>query len=136
VAQLRREQNRFKRDGAGVVLVGMGSPQECEQFRREQQVPFPIISDPDRRLYKAFQLQRMSALGMLSPALAVKGISAMARGHGLGRPVGDVRQLPGVFIVDSDGRIAWGHRPEDPAGHPAPATILAALADITAPRKT
>jgi peroxiredoxin len=112
----------------------MGTPEECEQFRRSQQVPFPMISDPDRRLYQAFQLRRMSVLGVLSPGVAVKGLSAVARGHGLGRPIGDVRQLPGVFIVGTDGRVLWGHNPEDPAGHPSPAVILQALENLASSR--
>jgi peroxiredoxin len=55
---------------------------------------------------------------------------AVARGHGIGKPVGDVRQLPGVFIIDPSGTIVFSHFAADPADHPAPDEILAALAAI------
>ncbi len=64
-----------------------------------------MIADPQQALYRQFHLKRMSPLGVLSPAVAIKGMAAMARGSGIGKPVGDILQLPGVFIIDSSGRI-------------------------------
>jgi choline dehydrogenase-like flavoprotein len=46
---------------------------------------------------------------LLSVGMAVKGLSAVARGHGIGIPRGDVRQLPGVFIMDTGSRIRFSH---------------------------
>jgi hypothetical protein len=51
----------------------------------------------------------------------------MANGHGIGVPQGDVRQLPGVFIIATDGRILYSHHASGPADHPSPETLLAAL---------
>jgi hypothetical protein len=61
--------------------------------------------------------------------MAVKGLSAMARGHAIGIPKGDVRQLPGVFIIDSGGRVRFSHFAQDPADHPDPEALLAFLRD-------
>jgi peroxiredoxin len=128
VAQLRRRENDFETAGSRVVLVGMGTPEESTAFAKRFEVPFPIISDPAKKLYRAFDLKRMSPLGFLSPTLTLKGISAVADGHFLGLPQGDVRQLPGVFIVDTEGRIVYSHYAADPSDHPTPETLLAALA--------
>lgn len=51
----------------------------------------------------------------------------MAKGHGLGLHQGDVRQLPGVFIIDSEGRIRFSHHAKEPADNPQPEVLLAAL---------
>jgi hypothetical protein len=59
---------------------------------------------------------------LLSVGMAVKGLSAVARGHGIGIPRGDVRQLPGVFIMDTGSRIRFSHFARDPADHPAGGT--------------
>ena len=40
---------------------------------------------------------------------------------------GDVRQLPGVFIIDTAGQIVFSHFSDNPADHPDAKTILAAL---------
>ena len=127
MAQLRREKSRFDQAGAQVVLVGMGSPQQTAAFAKQFEVPFPILSDPKQKLYRTFELKRMSTLGFLSPAVALKGVAAMAQGHGVGVPQGDVRQLPGVFVIDTEGRIVYSHYAADPADHPNAETILKAL---------
>jgi peroxiredoxin len=130
VAQLRRAKTRFDQAGARVVLVAMGTPAESSAFTREHAVPFEMVCDPERKVYQAFDLEQMAPLGFLSPSVALKGVMAMAKGHGIGVPVGDVRQLPGVFIIDSKGTIVFSHFAADPADHPAPDEILAALAAI------
>jgi len=124
---LRREKHRFDRLNARVVLVGLGTPPEAAAFARKYDVPFPIIADPEKKLYRAFALKRMSPLGFLSPTLALKGVAAAARGHGIGIPSGDVLQLPGVFVIDTAGRIVFSHYGADPADHPDPEEILAVL---------
>jgi len=126
---LRQKKDRFKRLGARVVLVGLGTPQETAAFKDQFKVPFAMIADPQKRLFRAFHLKQASLGGLLSVGMAVKGLSAMARGHGIGIPKGDVRQLPGVFIIDIGGRIQFSHFARDPADHPDPETLLAFLQD-------
>lgn len=127
---MRHAKQRFDQAGARVVLVAMGSPAESNAFAREHAVPFEMVCDPERKVYQTFDLEQMAPLGFLSPSVALKGVMAMAKGHGIGVPVGDVRQLPGVFIIDSKGTIVFSHFAADPADHPAPEEILAALAAV------
>jgi hypothetical protein len=47
----------------------------------------------------------------------------------MGIPSGDVRQLPGVFIIDEDGTILYSHYARDAADHPDPDEILQALSE-------
>jgi peroxiredoxin len=125
---LRSRKTEFEEAGARVILVGMGTPAECTAFLEKFDVPFPMIADSQQALYREFHLKRMSPLGVLSPVVAIKGLAAMARGSGIGKPVGDVLQLPGTFVIDSSGRIVFSHQPAGPADHATPDTILKALA--------
>lgn len=125
---MRARKKEFEQTGGRVVLVGMGTPAECTAFLEKFDVPFPMIADPQQALYRQFHLQRMSPLGVFSPMVAIKGLAAMARGSGIGKPVGDVLQLPGTFIVDSGGRIIFSHQPAGPADHATPDMILKTLA--------
>jgi hypothetical protein len=129
VAQLRSEENRFRTAGARIVLVGMASPTECRAFLQQFEVPFPMIADPERALYRRFHLERMSPLRVLSPGMLVKGAAALARGHLPGVPQGDVLQLPGVFVIGAGDRVCRAFAPADPAGHPSPDDVLKAVAD-------
>jgi len=124
---LRRNKNSFAKAGARVVLVGMGTPAQSAEFAEKFKVPFPIVADPHKKLYRRFELKQMSNLGFFSPSLALKGVSAIVGGHGLGLPRGDVRQLPGVFIINTAGEIVYSHFASDPADHPDAKTIIAAL---------
>jgi peroxiredoxin len=128
VAQLRSRKADFDDADARVVLVGMGTPAECTAFLKKFDIPFPMIADPQQALYRQFHLKRMSVLGALSPTVAIKAVAAVAKGYGIGKPVGDILQLPGVFVIDSNGRMIFSHQPDGPADHAQPDLILKALA--------
>jgi hypothetical protein len=83
-----------------------------------------MIADPEKHLFKAFQLKQATPKALLSVGMAMKGLTALAKGHGIGIPKGDVRQLPGVFIIDTEGRIRFSHFAKDPADHPAADDLL------------
>jgi peroxiredoxin len=127
VAQLRRNKKSIEKAGAQVVLVGMGTPSESAKFAAKFNVPFPIVADPEKKLYRKFELKQMSTLGFFSPSVALKGVAAIVGGDGIGMPQGDVRQLPGVFIINTAGQIVFSHFSGNPADHPDAKTILAAL---------
>jgi peroxiredoxin len=112
------------------LLFGLGPPDQAEAFRREFDLSFPIVCDSDRRLYAAYGLKKMGLLGFASPSLLVKGVKALGQGHSMGIPTGDIYQLPGVFIIDTTGRIRFSHYARDPADHPSADTILSALSKI------
>lgn len=127
---MRRSKKSFEKAGAQVVLVGMATPPESIEFASKFNVPFPIVADPEKKLYRKFGLKQMSAIGFFSPGLALKGIAAIVGGHGIGIPQGDVRQLPGVFIIDTAGQVVFSHFSSNPADHPDSNTILAALPPV------
>jgi alkyl hydroperoxide reductase subunit AhpC len=112
-----------------VVLVGQGSVDETAAFKERFEVPFPMIADPERELFQVFGLKQGSTGSLLSRRMFLRGVKAMAKGHGIGVPQGDVRQLPGVFIIDSAGCIRFSYHAASPADQPRPETLLAVLED-------
>ena len=124
---MRRKKDAFEHLGAAVVLVGLGSVAQTAAFKERFDVPFPMIADPEKQLFEAFRLKQASAGALLSAKMVFRGVTAMAKGHGIGAPKGDVRQLPGVFIIGTDGLILFSHHASGPADHPRPETLLAAL---------
>jgi peroxiredoxin len=130
VAQLRREQNGLKKAGIDVVLVSSGSPAQAEVFRHDYEVPFPIVCDPDRVLYKEYGLKDMKTCDFFSPSLAVKTLKVLAEGYGHKFGQGSERQLPGVFIIDTGGKVRFAHIAANAADHPSPQEIIRAAATI------
>ncbi len=124
---MRHAEADIRNAGAQVVLVGMGTVSQTRDFIARFEVPFPMVCDPDQHLYRDFSIERMSPLGFISPTMALRGIAAMAQGHTMGLPEGDVRQLPGVVIIDRDGGILFRYESRDPADHPPPDVLVERL---------
>ena len=127
---MRHAREAISSAGARVVLVGMGTPKQTREFIDRFDVPFPMICDPDQHLYRDFAIERMSPMGFFSPGMALRGIAAMAQGHTMGLPEGDVRQLPGVVIIERDGGIVYRYDAAGPADHPSPDTLIDVLGDL------
>ena len=131
MAQLRDKAADFEKAGVRVVLVGMGPPKESQEFLKKFELPFEMVCDPERELYGAYGLKRMGVLDFLSPTLALKSLSTLAKGNLVGMPEGDVKQLAGVFIIDTSGHIRFRHLSADPADFPPAEDVLAALEAIS-----
>ncbi len=128
---MRDKADGFEKAGGRVVLVGMGPPKESNAFLKKFGRPFPMICDPEQKLYAAYGLKRMGTLGFLSPSLALKSLSALAGGNLAGIPEGDVKQLAGVFIVDTTGYVRFRHLSADPSDFPPAEDVLAALKSLS-----
>ena len=127
MAQLRHTKPRFDEKGVQILLVGMGSTAQSETFRKTFAPEFSMVCDPDRRLYRAYQLKKTGFLQLVSPSLFAKAMKALGSGHKMGSPQGDVFQLPGVFIIDTKGRVRFSRHSRDPSDHPKPEELLSAL---------
>lgn len=126
--QLHRSKSRFTDAGSRILLVGMGAVEETAAFKNKFDLSFPMVSDPDRELYDIFQIGFMSMKSLFTPKMAMRTASALARGHGVGIPHGDIRQLSAVFIIETNGIISYAHYAKNSADHPSPEQLLEQLA--------
>ena len=78
----------------------------------------PAISDPHKRLYDAFGLERGTVGQMFKPAVWACGVRALRKGHRVGRPVGDPWEMPGLFLLDPGGGVTWSHDFKHAGDHP------------------
>lgn len=77
----------------------------------------PRVSDPGRDLYRAVGLKRGSIWAVLGPYVWVRSIQAMLSMRRLGRVIGDVFQMPGVFIVHN-GEVVGSYVHKSQASRP------------------
>lgn len=54
---------------------------------------------------------------LFGPSVVACSLRAAAKGHGIGRPVGDPLQMPGLFYV-SGGTVLWRHDFAHAGDHP------------------
>lgn len=82
------------------VVVTMSSPEGNENLQQQYQLQsVPFISDPSRRLYQTFQLERGTLNQLFGLQVWLKGIQAALQGHGIGPLKGDGFQMAGTFVV-------------------------------------
>ena len=121
---MRRNRGLFDRAGARVVMVGMGTVEQTAAFKQKFDIPYAMASDPERKLYRKFQIGFMPLASIFYPRVIGRTVSALARGHGIGIPYGDVRQLSAVFVIETDGTISYDHYAKNSADHPKAREIL------------
>lgn len=123
--QLHHSKAQFESIGIQVILVGLGTPEQSEAFKQQFSLTFPIICDPEKKLYQRYGLKRSSLASMASPSLLLKGLKTLSRGHTPGVPRSDVMQMPGVFLIDTFGSIRYAYYSKDPSDNPSVETLLA-----------
>jgi peroxiredoxin len=106
LSELKRELPALQKISIIPVVVHMGSVQQGQAMLERAGLRDTLqISDPGRSLYRAYELNRGRLTQLLGPSVLWKGfLSAILKGHGFGRWVGDGFQLGGAFLIQS-GRI-------------------------------
>ena len=101
LADIARVKQSLAGAGTTICLVHMGSKEQGAAMLAEYGLDeIAIISDPERRMYKAFDLRRGTAGQLLSWRSWIRGAhAAISGGHWVGRLVGDGFQMPGAFVV-------------------------------------
>lgn len=89
-------------------------------------LPFEVLTDPEREAYRAYGLERGSAGQIFSRKVVVEGLKAASEGHVMTKAVGDVMQLPGSFVIE-DGTILFAHRGQLSSDVGSPDDLIAAV---------
>lgn len=123
---MRRAEAELAAAGLAAAVVGMGTPEETAAFVREAGTGFPVLADPERAAYRAYGLIEAGASQFLAPKAGLAMVGALLRGNRGGKPVGDVRQLGGAFLIGRDGVVRWA-KPSAYAGdHVSAVDLIAA----------
>lgn len=99
VVQLKRLYSSLQARNAAVLVIAGGSRAEAEQLATAMQVPFPVLADANREVYRSYGLQRLMSLW----------------------------QRSGIVVVDTQGRVNYLHPTTIPAGLDE-AAVMKALA--------
>ena len=122
----KRRQDYDKLD-LGLVVVSQGTPELLRQFLTRNPKPYPVVGDPQRVVYRAAGLDRVSPLVFLNPRVIAGYAVEFVRGRGANIPYAgeDVMQRGGDFVVTREGEVVYAHRSKDPVSRPAVADVLA-----------
>jgi peroxiredoxin len=125
---LDQARDEIRSAGGDVVCVFMYRARPTRNFCRQRKVELDCLGDPEREAYDAVGLERGGAAEMASPRVAIGAIRAAAKGAVVGDPQGgDVRQMPGTFVVAPDGSVAFAHYNRDQSDNPDMEQVLDAV---------
>ena len=118
--------------GADVVSVFMYRAMPTRNFCRQRGVEIDCLGGPERALYHAVGLERGGMKELYTPKVAIRAIGAARKGALMGSPIrgkpeGDVRQMPGTFVVGRDGRVLYAHYNADQSDNPKMEDVLEAV---------
>lgn len=100
-----------------MLFVHQGNISDGERFFAMRWPGARGIADPEHRLYDDFRLARAKPAQVVGPRVWLRGLTALLKGHIMGRIIGDPWLLSGLFLV-RDETIIWEHRAQHSADHP------------------
>jgi peroxiredoxin len=118
-------KSEFDRRGVSVVVVSFAEPTKLVHYQELHRWPFAIFADPERKAYRAFDLQRLSLFRVFSPATLKRYLQLLFKGMKR-EPYGgeDIYQSGGDFLLDRRGNVLFAHRSQDPADRPQAARLV------------
>ena len=123
------EYGSITKNGGQFLVVLQSTAEGLAAQLQPEVFPFPIICDPEKRLYEQFGVgSAKSKIKMMSPSAVMKGVKAMANGHKHGDYEGDELQLPAVFVMDPDRRLNYVHYGRDVGDTPTAEQLASLLA--------
>lgn len=121
---MREREAEFTQRGVRIVAVSFESDARTREFQMQQRLPFQLLRDPGRVAYKHFGLERAAVQTILAPATVWYYIRRVLSGQRQGRASGDMYQLGGNVLLDSNGSALWVYRSNQPADRPSVDAIL------------
>lgn len=102
---MRDHESEIRERGARILAIAPHGLSETRQLVSELQLPFPVLSDPNREVFRAYDLpSRLWSLG----------------------------QRPGTVVIDRAGMIRWAYLGSQQWETAPVAAILAALDQLAA----
>ncbi len=112
---------------ASIVIVTFAAPERLAAHRNHLAIPFTIVTDVDRRLYRLLGAERGSNRQIWSFGTLRMYAGLLLRGRHLRKPTEDIHQLGADAVVGRDGRLRYLSLPSTPDARPPVSDLIAAL---------
>ena len=127
---MRRNYSEIQVRQGAVIAVSFESRGRLFQLSRQMQLPFPLLSDPERDDYRTYSLLSGKLLAMLGPGTVWAYIKLLVRGRWYHFRKSYLRQLGGDFVIDAAGIVKYEYRSIAPHDRPPVDRLLDVLAEI------
>ena len=112
-----------------IVVVTFAEQANLAAYLTRHDLPFPVLSDPDRSSYRAFGIGRGTVRRVWGWRM-VRRYVEIFRDQGFevpGKATEDTLQLGGNFIIDPEGTLIYGYWGEGPDDRPPVQALTEAI---------
>lgn len=125
LAELDHHEADFRAQGLAMVAIAQGKPRHAERYCGALAPGVECLTDESTQPYSAYGLQRGSIGELASFQVAKATLRALAKGARVGKTIGDPTMMPGMFLIDQQGRIRYAYYSQHAGDHPRIDNILA-----------
>lgn len=119
----------WKSHGVSIVIISFEEEQYVRRYRDETGLKWPLISDPDRALYRLFGMER-ATMGKIVNWKSLRGYLRLifSKRRKLTLPSNhDYLQLGGDIVMDPQGIVQLAHYSSSPEDRPPLSDMLRLL---------
>ena len=133
LSQLRRRHQAIRDRQATVLAVSFEPRERLAQLSRQMQLPFPLVSDPQKGSYQDYGLTAGSLRRVWAWGTVWAYLKLLARGNRYRFGSGDTRQMGGDFVLDRYGTVVYEFRSASPHQRPSMEELLSVLDGLQDP---
>ena len=112
---------------ARIAVVTFAAPKRLAAYRDHLHLPFDVVADVDRVLYRMLGAARGSNRQVWSLGTIRTYARLLRAGHRLRRPTEDIHQLGADAVIGRDGSLRYLSLPSTPDRRPPITELIAAL---------
>ena len=112
---------------ARIAVVTFTNPERLAAYRAHLRIPFDVVADTDRELYRMLGAERGSNRQVWSPGTIRMYARLIRAGRRLRRPTEDIHQLGADAVIGRDGTLRYLSLPATPDARPPISDLIAAL---------
>jgi len=125
--QLRQRAGDLQTLNVEILVVTFEDAASARRYLGDTDLPWPLVLDEDRRLYRAYGMERGRWWQIYGPRTLFTYLRLLLGGRRLAAPGGDPDQLGGDILVDPDGRIRLQYVSDNPADRPPVEQIVSLI---------
>ncbi len=112
---------------ARIAIVTFATPERLAAYRQHLHLPFDMVADTDRTLYRLLGTERGSNRQVWSAGTIRMYARLIRSGRRLHRPTEDIRQLGADAVISRNGDLRYLSLPATPDARPPISDLIAAL---------
>ena len=121
---MRQHEKELDELDLGVKVVSFDADALALAYVRESELPWPLLLDVDKRLYREYGMTRGSWWRIYGPVSIWNYLKLFMQGKKPGKPGEDWRQLGGDVLIDPQGTVRILYVSTSPHDRPSVNSIL------------